>query len=218
MEETNFVLLWKEQYQKIDQALVINKRLLEERLSEKANNVLRSLAWLKSLGVIAGIFYLLLLGSALFIAITHYSHAADYFIVSLGAIFLINIKAVYDYVRHIIWIKQINFDGRITDIQEQLSRLQLSMIQHVRVMCLQFPFWTTFSLSSKWFPSQTPTGVIILVALLTCSFVALSIFLYRNLTIDNMHKKWVRSVLSGISNKKVEKAMELCKEIASFKE
>ena len=30
MEETNFVLLWKEQYEKIDQSLVINKQLLKE--------------------------------------------------------------------------------------------------------------------------------------------------------------------------------------------
>ena len=36
MEETNFVLLWKEQYEKIDESLAINKQLLKEVISQKA--------------------------------------------------------------------------------------------------------------------------------------------------------------------------------------
>ena len=43
MEETNFVLLWKEHYEKIDQSLAINKRLLKELLHQKAGTAVRSL-------------------------------------------------------------------------------------------------------------------------------------------------------------------------------
>ena len=43
MEEPNFVLLWKEHYEKIDQSLVINRQLLKEVISQKAESALQSL-------------------------------------------------------------------------------------------------------------------------------------------------------------------------------
>ena len=48
MEETNFVLLWKEQYEKIDQSLVINKQLLKEVVNQKAESSLQSLIRFKT--------------------------------------------------------------------------------------------------------------------------------------------------------------------------
>ena len=86
MSETDFILLWKEHYEKIDQSLAINKRLLKELLSEKANSAIRTLTRGKSLGIVAAMVYLLILGTALSFAIAHYSSAANYFIVSIGAI------------------------------------------------------------------------------------------------------------------------------------
>ena len=65
MEETNFVLLWKEQYEKIDQSLAINKRILKETISQKAKSALRSLIRIKAIGIIAAVIWLLLLGAAL---------------------------------------------------------------------------------------------------------------------------------------------------------
>ena len=96
MGETNFVLLWKEQYEKIDQSLAINKQLLREIINQKASSALQSLIRLKSGGIVALVIYLILLGMVLFYAITHYSSAANYFIVSMAVIFLINVKTLYD--------------------------------------------------------------------------------------------------------------------------
>src|SRR6185437_14181901 len=149
MEETNFVLLWKEQYEKIDQSLAINKRILKETISQKARSALRSLIRIKVTGIVAAIIWLLLLGAALFIAVLNYSSAVNYFIVSVAAIFIINVKALCDYIKHLAWVNSINYDGSITKIQKKLVRLQLSIFQHVRIMFLQLPFWTTFTLSNK---------------------------------------------------------------------
>src|SRR5664279_4457992 len=110
MEETNFVLLWKEQYEKIDQSLAINKRILKETISQKAKSALRSLIRIKATGIVAAVIWLLLLGAALSFAILHYSSAANYFIISIGAIFLINVKALYDYIKHLVWVNNINYD------------------------------------------------------------------------------------------------------------
>ena len=76
MEETNFVLLWKEQYEKIDQSLAINKQLLKEVISNKAQSALQSLSRYKSRCVVAAVIYLVLLGTVLSFAIAF----LDYFL------------------------------------------------------------------------------------------------------------------------------------------
>ncbi len=218
MEETNFVLLWKEQYEKIDQSLAINKRILKETISQKARSALRSLIRIKATGIIAAVIWLVLLGAALSFAILHYSSAANYFIVSIAAIFLINVKALYDYIKHLAWVNNINYDGSITEIQKKLVRLQLSIFQHVRIMFLQLPFWTTFTLSNKWFPQSVSWMYIIFQILFTASFTYLALWLYKNITLANANKKWVKFLIKGAGGKSVTKALEFYKEIEEFDE
>jgi lysylphosphatidylglycerol synthetase-like protein (DUF2156 family) len=218
MEETNFVLLWKEQYEKIDQSLVINKQLLKEVISQKAESALQSLIRFKVRGIVAAVIYLILLGIVLFYAISHYSSTVNYFIVSIGAIFLINVKALYDYIKHLIWINNIDYNGSITEIQEKLTKLQLSILQHSRFMVLQFPFWTTFYLSGKWFPHDVSWGYIIFQFLLTASFALLAYWLYKNQTLENANKKWVKVLIEGSGGKSIIKAMAFYKEIEAFKQ
>jgi len=83
-------------------------------------------------------------------------------------------------------------------------------------MVLQFPFWTTFYLSDKWFPHSVSWGYIILQFLLTASFTILAYWLYKNQTMENANKKWVKSLIEGAGGKSVTKAMEFYKEIEEF--
>lgn len=218
MEETNFVLLWKEQYEKIDQSLAINKQLLKEVISQKAESALQSLIRFKKRGIIVAVIYLILLGTVLFFAIVNYSSAANYFIISIGAIFLINVKALYDYIKHLIWTNNIDYNGSVTEIQEKLTELQLSILKHSRFMVLQFPFWTTFYLSDKWFPNSVSWSYIVFQILLTASFTYLAYWLYKNQTMKNANKKWVKAFINGSGNKSVMKAIEFYKEIDAFKQ
>lgn len=216
MEETNFVLLWKEHYEKIDRSLAINKRLLAETVNNKAGSVLHALLRFKTRGVVAVVVYLFLLGTLLFYAISNYSSAANYFIVSIGAIFLINLRALYDYIKHIVWINEIDYDGSITAIQQQLVRLQLSIFRHSRIMVLQIPFWTTFQLSDKWFPQSVGWGYVVFQVTLTASFTWLALWLYQKQTPANADKKWIRSLLAGSGANKVSKALAFYKELEAF--
>jgi lysylphosphatidylglycerol synthetase-like protein (DUF2156 family) len=218
MEETNFVLLWKEQYEKIDQSLAINKQLLKEVISQKAESALQSLIRFKRRGIIAAVIYLLLLGIVLFYAISNYSSAANYFIISIGAIFLINVKALYDYIKHLIWTNNIDYNGSVTEIQGKLTQLQLSILQHSRFMVLQFPFWTTFYLSDKWFPYSISWDYIIFQFILTASFTYLAYWLYKNQTLKNANKKWCKTLIEGSGGKSVMKAIAFYKEIEEFKQ
>jgi lysylphosphatidylglycerol synthetase-like protein (DUF2156 family) len=215
MEETNFVLLWKEQYEKIDQSLVINKQLLKEIINQKAESALQSLIRFKTRGIVAAVIYLILLGIVLFYSISHYSSAGNYFILSMGAIFLINVKALYDYIKHLVWANNIDYNGSITEIQQKLAKLQISILRHSRFMVLQFPFWTTFYLSDKWFPHSVSWGYIILQFLLTASFTFLAYWLYKNQTMENANKKWVKTLIEGSGGKSIVKAIAFFKVLES---
>ena len=218
MEEKDIINLWKEQDIKIEQSLALNKKLLKEVISQKAQNSLNALARFKTRGIIAAIIYLLLLGLVLSYAIIHYLTAANYFIVSIGAIFLINVKTLYDYIKHLVMINNIDYGGSVTEIQGTLAKLKLSIFRHSRIMVLQFPFWTTFYLSDKWFPQNSPTGLLIFQILITASFTYLAYWLYKNQKPENADKKWLRLLINGSGGKSLMKAIELYKEIEEFKE
>lgn len=216
MEETNFVLLWKEHYQKIDQSLLINKRLLHEMLTEKAQSSIRSLVRGKAFGVFAAVVYLGLLGFVLFVTIAHYRPAFNYFLFSIGAIFLINLKALYDYIHHLILLGKVDYDGSVMDIQGKLRALQVSLVQHCKIMVLQFPLWTTFFLSSTWFPGQVGLGYILIQVLLTGSFVWLAIWLYRKISMKNLENRWVSLFVNGVGGKSILNALRFYGELGEL--
>lgn len=216
MENIELINIWKEQNAKIEKTLAINKRLLKEAISRKAESSLQGLVKITTIGIIAFVFYLLILGYALYYAISNYSSANNYFIVSMSAIALINIKGFADYIKHLAWTKNINYDGSVLEIQKRLSKLQLSIINHSKIMVLQFPFWTTFYLSNRWFPQDMGLSYIIFQIMLTSSFIYFTFWLYKQHKPENLHKKWFRNLIAGSGGKSVEKAIEFCREMEEF--
>jgi hypothetical protein len=216
MEETNFVLLWKEHYEKIDQTLAINKRLLTELISQKATSTLSSLIRKKAIGIVAAVLFLAILATGLYVAIARYSPAANYFIFSIGLIFIINVKALADYIRHLLLIQSIRFDGNISETQNKLCRLQWSMIKHSRIMVLQFPLWSTFFLSSTWFPRHTPLLFIPLQIGITGGLGYMAYWLYRNHTMANLGNRWIKLFVSSVGGKEVVAAMGFYQELAEL--
>ncbi|WP_299824404.1 hypothetical protein [uncultured Pontibacter sp.] len=218
MEDRELINLWKAQHDKIEQSLSINRRLLEETIHQKAHNALNPLKRLKTGGMVAFILYLIVLGYVLFYAISNYSSAANYFIVSMSAIALINLKGFTDYVRHLIWVNTIDYDGPVTEIQQKLLKLQLSIISHARTMVLQLPFWTTFYLSDTWFPHSVGLQYILFQVILTSAFTYLAYWLYKNQTAENLDKKWFQKLIAGSGGKSVAKALALYKEVEAFRQ
>ena len=94
MENLELINIWKEQNAKIEKTLAINKLLLKETISRKAESSLKGLVRLTTAGIIAFVLYLLLLGYVLVYAISNYSSASNYFIVSMSAIALINFQPI----------------------------------------------------------------------------------------------------------------------------
>jgi hypothetical protein len=217
MENTELISIWKAQNAKIEKTLAINELLLKEVTNNKVKTSLKSLITLKTAGIVAFILYILLLSYLLVYSISNYSSALNYFIVSISVITLVNIKGLADYIKHLVWSNNVNYNGSVMEIQQQLSRLQLSIISHAKGMCLQIPFYTTFYLSNKWFPQDVGLGYIILQVIITGSFVFLTYWLYKNHKPENLDKKWFRNLIAGSGGKPVMKAMEFYKEMEDFK-
>lgn len=216
MENIDFINIWKEQDAKIEKSLAINKLLLKETISRKAESSLQGLVRLTTAGIVAFVFYLILLGYVLVYAISNYSSASNYFIISMLAIALINVKGFIDYIKHLVWAKNINYNGSVLTIQKQLSRIQLSIINHSKIMILQLPFWTTFYLSDSWFPQEVGLPYIMFQVAFTGSFIYLTYWLYVNHKPENFNKKWFRNMIAGSGGKSVEKAIEFYREIEEF--
>jgi hypothetical protein len=221
MEDLEIINLWKTQSAKLDQSLAINTRLLSAIQTQKAQNALQSLKQLKIGGVITGVLYIVFLAWILSIAlrytIANNSSAAYYFIGSITLISLINIKAVYDYIKHLIWMNQINYDGSIAEVQQKLNHLKLSIIQHSRIMFLQMPFYTTFYLSNSWFPQTSGWAYLLFQFLLTGAFCYASYWCYKTLDIKNVNSKWFKFLIAGSGGKSVSKAMGFYNELEELK-
>lgn len=216
MENTELIDIWKSQEAKLEKALAINQFLLKETTNQKAKSSLQDLVKLKTLGVVAAVLYLLLLGVALYYAVANYSSALNYFMVSVAAIALVNLKGLVDYVKHLAWINNIQYDGSVLQIQEQLTRLQFSIIDHGKYMCLQFPFYTTFYLSNTWFPQNVGWGYLVFQGFMTVSFTVAAYWLFKNHTPKNLDKKWFRIMLAGSGGKSVMNALDFYQEMESF--
>lgn len=217
MEDIDIINTWKAQNAKIEQALAVNLKLLRKIVDGKAQSALRSLTILKSTLLFFGILYLIALGGLIIFALSRYSASWNYFIVSVAAIFVINLYAVITYIKHLVWLQEINYDGAVANIQQKLSGLQLSIVNHTRIMYLQTPFFTTFYLSSNWFPQDAPLPYTILQLTFTAAAIYSSWWIYRNMTPENIDHRLIKSLLNGSGRDTVQKAIDFYKEVEDYK-
>ena len=220
MEDIELKNIWQSYDRKIDEARVLNLQSWALNLScfetiqtQKAKSKLDSLATFKIWAVALGILWVLFLG------VLVYGNRFEnlYFSISVSFIMLFSIIAVVVYIKHIIIIKQINYAENITDTQKKLAQLQVSTIKYTGILWLQMPFHTTWFWHSKWILFSSVKFWLIPFPI-TLLFTVLAIYLYRNINLENMHKKWVRTLMmAGPEYKSVIKAIDFINEIDAFK-
>lgn len=220
MEDIELKNIWQSYDRKIEEARVLNLqswalnlRCFETIQTQKAKSKLDSLVTFKIWAVALGIIWVLFLG----ILIYGNRFENPYFGVSVSFIMLFSLIAVVVYIKHIIIIKQINYAENITDTQKKLAQLQVSTIKFTGIVWLQMPFHTTWFWHSKWILFSSLKFWLIPFPI-TLLFTFLAIYLYRNINLENMHKKWVRALMmAGPEYKSVIKAIDFINEIDAFK-
>jgi len=124
--------------------------------------------------------------------------------------------AVFLYIKDIFTIKQINNSESITITQRKMATLQFSIMNSVRILWLQLPFYTTWYLSYELIVHGSIIFWIVQI-LFTGLTTWLSIWLFRNINYTNLNKKRVRNFMSGYGFYSVIQAMDFIKEIDNFK-
>jgi len=68
------------------------------------------------------------------------------------------------------------------------------------------------------FPHSVGWGYIIFQILFTASFTYLAYWLYKNPTVENADKKWIKTLIAGSGGKPVMKALAFYKELETFEQ
>ncbi len=212
MEDKILKDLWKAQEEKLDRAMKLNLFILESIQKQKAQSKLNSLAKFKLGAVILGLVWILFLGLLI------YGNQLQniYFTISAGMILIFTLLAVIVYIKHIGLIREMDYSLSITETQKKLSQLQASTF-NTRFLLLQTPFYTTWFWSTEMIEGSGIKFWLISVPIAVL-FTLLAIWLYQNLTPENMHKKWVNTFIKSTpEHTSVMEAQEFLKEIEEFK-
>ncbi len=221
MEDLALKNIWKQYDEQIASSKALNLQswalhlhCVEMVQNQKAASKLGSLAKFKGRAVAFGVLWILFLG----ILVYGNRFSNPYFSFSVIAILFFNIYAVIIYVKQILLIQQIDYNGPVTAIQEKLAKLETSTINSTRILWLQLPFYSTFFWHSSWIHFNEWQFWLTAFPI-TLGFVFLAIYLYQHITADNLDKKWVKAVLmAGPEYRSVLQAVGFLKEIEAFKE
>jgi hypothetical protein len=218
MNDIEIINTWKNYDKMIEeskvlnlQSWVLNLRCFEALQTQKAKSKLRSLIIPEIVVIILGIGWVWFLGMMLSYLLSQIIIA-----ISLIAIIVITIVAIIIYVQNIAVIAQINYADSITETQKKLAFLQLSIVNSIRIGWLQLPFYTTCFIPTKLIATGSIFFWIIQISV-TLFFTWLSVFLFKNISLKNADKKWVKNLLRGYGLSRVAKAMDFIKEIEEFK-
>jgi hypothetical protein len=221
MKDIELQDIWKAYDQKLEESRILNMQSWVLNLqsftmmqSFKAQDRLRRLSGFKIRVIVFGLPWVCFLG---FLVSSVPFHINPYFSISAIIVLAINISSIGGYIYHIVLISQVNYEGTITDTQQKLASLQTSTLSVIRIAWLQMPFYTTWFWHPVWVDFADPyfLGSAVSVTLL---FTWLTVYLYRNTTPQNMHKKWIK-LLVGNSPEytAVLKAREFISDIDNFK-
>ena len=223
MEDIELKNIWKEYDRKLEEARVLNLQswalnlqCFETLQRQKMTSKLGKLALFKIVMIVIGLPWTFIVGY-LFVRSLSWPSLFFSIPVSAGAIFIFNLYAIASYIRHLVLIQQINNSENIVDTQLKLAGLQSSTLRVVRISFLQMPFYTTFLYSVGWIKGWTPWFWLSTVPV-TGLFVFLSVWLYRNISVENAGARWFRFLFNGPEWNYVTQSAGFIKEIEAFKQ
>ncbi|MEO9210028.1 MAG: hypothetical protein ABI208_02970 [Ginsengibacter sp.] len=189
-----------------------NKKIFENLQSQKADSKLKSLISIKTIAVILGIAWVIVLGYLI-------SHSWEmkniFFIISAIGVAITTIIAIAVYIYHIVLLKQINQGDSVLKTQDTITRLKLSTLQITRILFLQSTFYCTFWWNTEMIAHEPMKFWFISFPVALLFFLA-SLWLYKNISLKNVHKKWFKILFSSPEWCHLTKAAAFLKEIQDF--
>jgi hypothetical protein len=195
------------------QSWVLNLECFETLQQQKAKSNLKSLINFKMVAVVLGILWVSFLGFLFFHSL---EISKIFFLISTGAIMLITSAAIIVYVYHIVLINKINNSENVLKTQETIAHLKLSTINITRILFLQAPFYCTFWWSIS-FIVDAPLSFWLISFPVALAFTFASIWLWKNISMKNVHKKWFKVLFNSPEWNSLIKANNFLEEINNFR-
>src|SRR5690606_268513 len=126
--------------------LLLNRKNAEEIIKIKAHSLLSSMKPLKVFTIVIGIMWVVFI-NLLIIDLFH--TANSYFLISAAVQSLLTTIAIVIYILQLIIIEQVDINDPILKTQERIASLKSSTLLVARLLFLQLPVWTTFTLTDS---------------------------------------------------------------------
>lgn len=214
MEDQELIAISKKFDAKLERSLALNEKLLQELLAQKVQRRLRYFTLYRSVGILGYCIWLFVLGSLMYYAVMSDWYFWRYFLGSAMIVFLINIKGLSDYIRHLIAKSEIQYSGSVLEIQQKLITIRGLMTHHLKYSFLQLPFFTTFYLND-YLLQNAGLWFWINQALITGFMIALAIWIFRILDIRNKDKRWFK-FFADYSDTWFSEAINICRELETL--
>ncbi len=220
MEDAQLNNILESYNQKLEQARVLNMQswvlnlqCFETLQKNKAKSKLKSLINFKLFAIGLGILWVLFLGYLFYFS---FEKTSIFFIISCGAIILFTSLAIIVYLHHIYLISKINNSETVLKAQEEITKLKLSTLKITRILFLQAPFYCTFWWTTKMI-TDSPQSFWLISFPIALLFTFASLWLYRNISLKNVNKKWFKIIFNSPEWKSLINANSFLEEINSFK-
>lgn len=210
MEEKHIKQLWSDYEAKLEKSLALNHKIMKEIQTQKTEGRLRAFFRNQLWGLVLGTLWIVFL---LFLIMNTLDNI--YFVVSVGIILLFNVFATVSYIKHMVMLKEVDLSGSITDSQKKITKIQLSFTNVGRILVLQTPFYCTFWYNDKLI-ENAGMGFWLIQLIIVALFTVGALFVYRNLTRKNMHKKWVKVIMQSFGGKTLIKARDFLGQLEDY--
>lgn len=203
---------------KISQLSTVNQQPISELQILKSIFALDKLRWRRIIELSFTTTVLLFLGSFLYSNCYNLSLA-----ISAAILMFFLIIQNIGIIRQLFLISKFDYAQSVAENQAILASLQTYIVTFLGLAILQFPFFLAHIIigfkvlfdidiwaegNRNWLCANLILSVI---------FLPISIWVYRQISVENLGREWVKSIIESAGGKKVFEAMEFLGEIEKFK-
>lgn len=204
--------LWKQYDEKLEKTLSLNQKIIAELQQQKAKKALKPARNYKIIAVLVGIVYV-----AMIVYFLYYlgPFASIFIKLSIGIHLLVTVLAIGMYMNQLVLIRQIDCSENVIQMQQKLARLQTSTIKVIGICFLQLPVFATWNITIKMI-TETPLNFWLIQMPIVALFTFAGVWLFKNVDIKNMDKKWFKIMFYGVEWSSILKSGKFLREIESF--
>lgn len=213
MEENQLLALWESYKRKLSENLILNRQNAQDLTKIKVKSLLSGMQPLKIFAILTGIIWVLLLDV---VVLNIWPAASPIFLIAIGIHILLTKLAIGIYIYQLVLINLVDINEPILSTQEKIAKLKSSTLWITRLLFLQLPAWTVFYWSKEMFQNLNALQISIHVSV-ALGMTFLSIWLYRNIRVENRDKRWFRLLLGGVEWDPIMKSIDLLQQIDEAK-